>query len=99
MKRNSCRRSTVALAALVIGVATLYSARQLYVSRPGYGLPYEPKFIPDVDDHWTAFGGSWEVVDGSMRNDANDRGAKLLTGSPHWKDYIIEGDMQLLGSG
>ena len=34
-----------------------------------------------------------------MRNDSNDRGAKLLTGSPHWKDYIVEGDVQLLGAG
>ena len=54
---------------------------------------------PNTDDHWTALGGVWEVVDGSMRNDSNDRGAKLLTGSPNWKDYVVEGDVQLLGIG
>jgi hypothetical protein len=34
-----------------------------------------------------------------MRNDANDRGAKLLAGSPNWTDYTVEGDVQLLGAG
>ena len=34
-----------------------------------------------------------------MRNDSNDRGSKLLTGSTKWKDYIVEGDLQLLGKG
>ena len=71
----------------------------MYFSRPGYGLPYYARFTPDVEDRWTALGGTWEVVDGSMRNDSNDRGAKLLTGSPNWKDYVVEGDVQLLGEG
>lgn len=73
--------------------------RQLFISRPGYGLPYDARFTPNVKDPWTGLGGTWEVEDGAMRNDSNDRGAKLLTGSPNWKDYVVESDVELLGQG
>ena len=99
MKRNSRRKLVVSATAWFILAAGAIAARQVYLSRPGYGLPYYARFTPDVEDRWTALGGTWEVVDGSMRNDSNDRGAKLLTGSPNWKDYVVEGDLQLLGEG
>jgi signal transduction histidine kinase len=99
MKRGFRRKLVLSAAALSILTAGIVGGRQLYLSRPGYGLPYYARFMPDVEDRWTALGGAWEVVDGSMRNDSNDRGAKLLTGSPNWKDYIVEGDVQLLGDG
>ncbi|MES1257549.1 MAG: hypothetical protein ABUS51_03930, partial [Acidobacteriota bacterium] len=99
MKRRSRRRLVLSVTALSVLAAGLLVGRQLYIGRPGYGLPYHARFVPEVKDLWTALGGTWEVVEGSMRNDSNDRGAKLLTGSPNWKDYIVEGDLQLLGSG
>jgi signal transduction histidine kinase len=37
------------------------------------------------------------VVNGAMRNDSDERGAKLLTGSVDWRDYSIEADIMLLG--
>ena len=33
-----------------------------------------------------------------MRNDSDERGAKLMTGSPDWKDYSFNADVELLGS-
>ena len=75
------------------------AARFLYVSRSDYGLPFYSQFTRDAEGRWTALGGVWEAIDGSMRNDSNDRGAKLLTGPPNWKDYTVQGDVQLLGSG
>jgi signal transduction histidine kinase len=42
-------------------------------------------------------GGTWDVVDGAMRNDSDERGAKLLTGSTYWRNYSIEADVMLLG--
>jgi signal transduction histidine kinase len=99
MKRSFRRKLVLSATALSILTAGIIGGRQLYFSRPGYGLPYSARFMPDVEDRWTALGGAWEVVGGSMRNDSNDRGAKLLTGSPNWKDYIVEGDLQLLGEG
>jgi signal transduction histidine kinase len=99
MKRKSRRKLILSAASLLLLVSAIVGGRQWYCSRPGYGLPYYAQFTPDVEDRWTALGGAWEVVDGSMRNDSNDRGAKLLTGSHNWKDYTVEGDVQLLGSG
>jgi len=37
-------------------------------------------------------------VDGTIRNNSDERGAKLLTGSRHWQDYSIEADLMLLGN-
>ena len=47
--------------------------------------------------HWEAFGGTWQVVNGTMQNIADDRGAKLMNGSRKWHNYMIEADVQLLG--
>ncbi len=46
---------------------------------------------------WQAFGGTWQVVNGEMQNIADDRGAKLMNGYLRWRNYIVEGDVQLLG--
>jgi signal transduction histidine kinase len=93
------RRKTILAALLLVLVAGLIGARQIYLNRPDRGLPYRADFSPTAEDHWTALGGTWEVGDGSIRNDSNDRGAKILTGSKNWDDYVLEGDAQLLGRG
>jgi signal transduction histidine kinase len=46
---------------------------------------------------WQAFGGTWQFVDGALRNSSNERGAKLMNGSIHWKNYMVEADVLLLG--
>jgi signal transduction histidine kinase len=51
----------------------------------------------DRRDDWTAFGGTWEAADGVMRNNSDERGAKLMYGSTAWKNYSVEADVQLLG--
>ena len=51
----------------------------------------------DRRDDWSAFGGTWEAVDGAMRNNSDERGAKLMSGSPYWRNYFVEADVQLLG--
>jgi signal transduction histidine kinase len=99
MRRTLRHKLGFSAAALAILTAGIVGGRQWYFDRPGYGLPYYARFTPDMEDRWTGLGGAWEVVDGSMRNDSDDRGAKLLTGSPNWKDYIVQGDVQLLGAG
>jgi signal transduction histidine kinase len=99
MKRISRRTLIISAMALSILTAGIIGGRHLYINSPGYGLPYYARFTPDVEDRWTALGGAWEIVEGAMRNDANDRGAKLLMGSPNWKDYIVEADVQLQGEG
>jgi signal transduction histidine kinase len=99
MRRTLRHKLGFSAAALFLLAAGIVGGGQWYFERPSYGLPYYARFTPDVEDRWTALGGAWEVADGSMRNDSNDRGAKLLTGSPTWRDYIVQGDVQLLGAG
>src|SRR5262249_8504567 len=99
MKRISRRKLIMSVMALSMLAVGIIGGRQIYINSPGYGLPYYAIFTPDVEDRWTALGGAWEIVEGAMRNDSNDRGAKLLMGSPNWKDYIVEADVQLQGQG
>jgi signal transduction histidine kinase len=61
------------------------------------GLPYKDSFAAGSADEWEALGGTWELSDGTMRNDSDERGAKLVTGSLDWHDYSLEADIQLLG--
>ncbi|QNI32582.1 hypothetical protein H7849_00705 [Alloacidobacterium dinghuense] len=86
----------VALTTLfIVGGLCLFA----YWRSPSRGLPYRDSFGAAKAEEWTALGGTWEVVGGAMRNDSDERGAKLLTGSTHWQNYSIEADVMLLGLG
>ena len=43
------------------------------------GLPYRDSFASGKADEWKAFGGTWELVDGSMRNDSDELFFMLVT--------------------
>ena len=88
------RRLTAAIAGVGV-LAVLCLAVYLY--HPMRGLPYHDSFASGKADEWTALGGTWEVINGAMRNDSDERGAKLLTGSAYWRNYSIEADVMLLG--
>lgn len=60
---------------------------------------YQDSFAQGDTDDWIALGGTWELNSGLMRNDSDERGAKLLTGSTRWRNYSIEADITLLGQG
>jgi signal transduction histidine kinase len=62
-----------------------------------WGLPYNDSFARGNADEWHAFGGTWRLSDGTMRNDSDERGAKLLAGSLNWQNYALEADIELLG--
>ncbi|MDQ2842913.1 MAG: DUF1080 domain-containing protein, partial [Acidobacteriota bacterium] len=66
-----------------------------YRSNPLRGLPYRDSFSKGTSSEWNPYGGTWEVHDGTMRNDSDERGAKLTTGSAFWKDYSISADVML----
>ena len=61
------------------------------------GLPYHDSFAAGTSDEWHALGGTWELANGTMRNESDERGAKLMAGSVGWRDYSLEADIQLLG--
>src|SRR5216683_1200880 len=70
-----------------------------YHQKLNRGLPYHDSFATGKAEEWKALGGTWELMNGSMRNDSDERGAKLLTGSAQWQNYSIEADVMLLGEG
>ncbi|MGI8772919.1 MAG: histidine kinase [Acidobacteriaceae bacterium] len=69
-----------------------------YLHSPQRGLPYRDSFATGSADEWQAFGGTWAVAKGRMRNDSDERGAKLIAGSSYWKNYSLDADVKLLGS-
>lgn len=83
------------LAVLLILGAGLWSL--IYERSPRRGLPYKDSFESGSSEEWTAYGGTWRATHGAMRNESDERGAKLMTGSPWWSDYTVTTDVELLG--
>jgi signal transduction histidine kinase len=90
------RRILVELLASLL-LALVFIGLRAYLHNPSRGLPYRDSFARGNADEWKALGGTWELVNGTMRNDSDERGAKLLMGSPYWRNYSIESDIYLLG--
>ncbi|HTJ29866.1 MAG TPA: histidine kinase [Acidobacteriaceae bacterium] len=93
-------RRGVMIAAVLLGVALIAAVLVIVHQRsPSRGLPYHDSFARDEAGEWKAFGGTWAASNGVMRNDSDERGAKLITGSTRWRDYMIEADVMILGAG
>lgn len=82
-------------AAVVLAAITL--GWTVYDHSPRRGLPYHDSFAAGSSDEWTAYGGTWSVVRDAIWNESDERGAKLMTGSPWWTDYTVSADVELLG--
>ena len=63
------------------------------------GLPYADSFARGDASEWTAYDGNWNVQSGVMVNESNERGAKLVTGSPYWTNYAMDADIALSSTG
>jgi signal transduction histidine kinase len=82
----------------VLGVAVIaVVASALYISRTSPTLPYQDSFSSGGTREWHTYGGNWETHEDAIRNLSEERGAKMVTGSPEWSDYSVEADMMLLG--
>ena len=97
MKPHAFRRRLLAPVLSCMLFAAGFVALRAWLHSPGRGLPYRDSFARANADEWKALGGTWELVDGMMRNDSDERGAKLMTGSPYWRNYSIEADVFLPG--
>lgn len=97
--RAPTKRRRIALGALLLCCLAIVSTLALFAYWRGshHGLPYRDAFALGKADEWKAFGGTWALYGGGMRNDSDERGAKLMTGSEHWKNYSVEADVKLLG--
>lgn len=83
--------------ALVLSAASAWLVIS-WLHNPMRGLPHDYAFQSGSLDNWQSFGGTWNISHGVIQNNSDERGAKILTGSPYWKNYSIEADMELLGS-
>lgn len=95
----SLRRGIWIVVLLCFGVATSMVAWRVFVPRPIRIHSYQESFARGDTDEWRALGGTWELANGMMHNDSDERGAKLLTGSIRWRNYSVEADITLLGQG
>lgn len=98
MKRTATWRHLLffsLLACLLLALGSL--GLRAWLQKLGRGLPYRDSFASGHADEWKALGGTWELTDGMMRNESDERGAKLLTGSSYWRNYSIDADIYLLG--
>lgn len=62
-------------------------------------LPFTDAFSQGRMSGWQAFGGNWTAIQGGIRNNSNERGAKLIAGNSSWTDYSLDTDLELLGQG
>jgi signal transduction histidine kinase len=80
--------------ALIMGIFALVRYRS-----PNRGLPYHDHFTQARLNEWQQIGGTWSIDGDTVRNDSDERGAKLIAGSQFWTNYKAEADLQLLGRG
>jgi signal transduction histidine kinase len=95
----SSRRNLLVGLLVCLVLALVVIGWRVLTRNPDQGLLYRDSFSNGKAAEWTALGGTWELVNGLMRNDSDERGAKLITGSPRWRNYSIEADINLLGQG
>ena len=82
---------------IAVPVLLLMAMATAWLSYRGMMRPHIEGFSNEAGA-WTPYGGAWQLSDGVMRNNSDERGAKLLGGSKYWKDYSVEADVALLGS-
>lgn len=97
--RSSLRRGVLIALVVCVAIGVGLFAWRGFVRSPIEAHSYQESFANGQTDEWTALGGTWELVNELMRNDSDERGAKLITGSSRWRNYSVEADISLLGQG
>ena len=76
--------------------AALCGAAYFAHGRP-VSLPYRDHFATEGLKNWQSLGGDWFTEAGTVTNESEERGAKLLFGSDRWTDYSLSADVEVLG--
>lgn len=95
LKVRRLRSWWIAGTAILLAIGSL----QIYRAVSARQLPYADSFAQNKSDEWHAYGGSWAVRNGMMRNESDERGARLVTGDPRWGDYRLDADLRFLSTG
>ena len=82
---------------IVLAVALLCVATIALWPNRSFRLPWRDAFAVRDAAGWQAFGGAWGPYEGGIRNNSDERGAKLVSGSTAWSDYAVDADVSLLG--
>jgi signal transduction histidine kinase len=94
-RRFKSRKLVVATASLLLAAAICGFLVLLW--RPA-SLPYHDSFSINNANEWEAFGGVWEISNGTLYNRSDERGAKLITGSARWTNYRMQADLEMIGN-
>jgi signal transduction histidine kinase len=86
----------VVLAALLIVV--MIAINTIQAERRFSSAPSLQTLRTDISNDWTPFGGSWKEDDGTIENESEERGAKLMYGLKSWHNYFVAADVELQGS-
>jgi 3-keto-disaccharide hydrolase len=92
-------RDLIILVASGIAGACITAGVLHLMRSPSRGLPYHDDFANGDNSEWSAYDGNWNVHSGVMENESNERGAKLVTGSPYWTNYALDADIALNTTG
>lgn len=95
MKRPQPVRIAALLGAIVLVAAVVVWLAQ---HRGADGrLPFVDSFARREVRGWLPYGGTWRTEGDAIVTRSVERGAKLVIGSPSWKDYEASADIQLRG--
>lgn len=88
--------------ALVLMIGTLVlvicAVGRVYLKQ--HNLHPKRKFAISAETlkEWRSYGGSWEVLNGTIHNNSAERGPMLITGQSKWTDYTLVADLQFDGN-
>jgi signal transduction histidine kinase len=85
-------RAVLAMCACAACIAFTIYLRTIYRAH----IPTKNLFDSQTTDGWKAFGGTWSVHDGVIRDNSWERGAKMVTGSASWRNYAVDADLESL---
>lgn len=97
MKLGKWPRKRTKIAPLIVCIAAAIGGALYAVLHASATLPYHDSFASGDAEEWEAFGGTWDVNGGAVYNRSDERGAKLVSGSPDWSDYQLTADLRLIG--
>ena len=75
-----------------IGVGTWLTQaefKDVVVTGPDGGVWFRSDFSDGTDTGWEHPRGSWSVIDGALRQTAEEPNIDALTGDPGWRDYTL----------
>ena len=90
--------ATLLAGVLVIAAVSFAAASWLHELFVHTTVPVRTYLLqPSAMNEWTSFGGSWEFVDGAVKSNSYERGAKLIAGSKDWSNYTVNSDIWFEG--